>query len=41
MNQKNFDGTFNGPVTLRDSLAASLNIPAVKAGHLAGIQKRN
>ncbi len=35
---ENFDGSFKGPVNLRDSLGASLNIPAVKAGHLAGVQ---
>ncbi len=27
---KNYDGKFHGPVTMRDSLASSLNIPAVK-----------
>ena len=33
----NFDGQFRGPVDFRHALGASLNIPAVKAGHLAGI----
>lgn len=32
---QNFDGTFQGPVSLRDSLNSSLNIPAVKATYLA------
>ncbi len=27
---KNYDGKFHGPVTMRESLASSLNIPAVK-----------
>jgi len=34
---ENYDGKFNGPVSIRQALGASLNIPAVKAGHLAGI----
>jgi len=34
---QNFDGKFNGPVTIREALARSLNIPAIKAGALAGI----
>lgn len=34
---ENFDGQFRGPVNMRRALGASLNIPAVKAGHLAGI----
>lgn len=33
----NYDGQFRGPVTMRNALASSLNIPAVKAGFLAGI----
>ncbi|QQR83598.1 hypothetical protein IPJ72_00045 [Candidatus Peregrinibacteria bacterium] len=33
----NFDGTFRGPVSFRQALASSLNIPAIKAAHLAGI----
>ena len=33
----NFDGAFWGPIDFRHALAASRNIPAVKAGHLAGI----
>jgi len=34
---ENFDGQFRGPVSMREALGASLNIPAVKSGHLAGI----
>ncbi len=33
----NYDGKFRGPVTLRNALAQSLNIPAVKTLYLAGI----
>lgn len=35
---KNYTGTFTGPVTMRQALARSLNIPAVKTLHLAGIE---
>lgn len=34
----NFDGGFEGPMKLRDALARSENIPAVKVLYLAGIQ---
>lgn len=34
---KNYNGRFNGPVTLRYALQNSLNIPAIKALSLAGI----
>ena len=35
---QNYDGKFRGPVTLRDALAQSLNVPAVKVlNSLAGI----
>ena len=34
---QNFDEKFRGPVNLRNSLAQSLNIPAVKVLYLAGI----
>ena len=33
---QNFDGTFQGPVSFREALNRSLNIPAVKAAFLAG-----
>lgn len=35
---ENFDGKFKGPLTFRDALAQSVNIVAVKALYLAGIQ---
>ncbi len=35
----NFDGRFRGPVTLKQSLAQSLNIPSVKVMLAAGIEK--
>ncbi len=34
---QNYNGKFNGPVTMRQALANSLNIPAVKVLSLAGI----
>jgi penicillin-binding protein 1C len=34
----NYDGTFKGPLTFRNALAISENVPAVKALYLAGIQ---
>jgi len=34
---RNYDGTTHGPVTMRQALANSLNIPAVKTLYLAGI----
>lgn len=34
---KNYDAQFNGPMTVRNALAQSRNIPAVKIAHLAGI----
>ncbi len=36
-NPKNYDGKFRGPVTLRNSLGSSLNIPAVKSMGIVGI----
>jgi len=35
----NYDGRFRGPVTLRSSLAQSLNVPSVKTLYLAGINE--
>ncbi len=35
----NFDGAFRGPLTIRQALGNSLNIPAVKALGLVGIDK--
>lgn len=35
---QNYDDKFRGPVTLRQSLAQSLNVPSVKTLYLAGIQ---
>lgn len=34
---RNFDEKFRGPVTIREALAQSINIPAVKTLYLAGI----
>ena len=34
----NYDGDFLGPMTLRDALAQSRNVPAVKVLYLAGMQ---
>lgn len=34
---QNYDGKFRGPVSLRSSLAQSLNLPSVKTLYLAGI----
>ena len=34
---ENYDGKFRGPISMRDALAQSLNIPAVKTLYLAGI----
>jgi penicillin-binding protein 1C len=34
----NYDGNFKGPMTLRNALAQSQNIPSVKTLYLAGIQ---
>ncbi len=34
---ENFDGRTRGPVTLKDALAQSLNIPAIKTLYLAGL----
>jgi 1A family penicillin-binding protein len=34
---QNFDGYFRGPVSLRNALAQSINVPAVKVLYLAGL----
>lgn len=34
---KNYDGKYRGPIALRDALAQSINIPAVKLFYLAGL----
>lgn len=36
---KNYDGSFKGPVTIRQSLGNSLNIPAVKSLRTIGVEK--
>jgi len=38
-NPKNYDFSQHGPVTMRQALAGSLNIPAVKTLYLVGVQK--
>lgn len=35
---QNYDGSFRGPVSLRNSLGSSLNIPAVKALGIVGVE---
>lgn len=35
---QNYDSTFRGPVSLRQALAQSLNLPSVKLLYLAGVQ---
>jgi 1A family penicillin-binding protein len=34
----NYSGTFSGPISLRNALAQSINVPAVKTFYLAGLQ---
>lgn len=36
---KNYDEKFRGPVTLREALAQSLNVPSVKTLYLAGVNE--
>ena len=36
---RNYDNVFRGPMTLRDALAQSVNIPAVKVLYLTGMQE--
>lgn len=35
---QNYDGKFRGPISLRNALAQSINIPAIKTLYLAGIK---
>jgi 1A family penicillin-binding protein len=35
---QNYDEQFRGPMTLRDALAQSINVPAVKVAYLVGIE---
>lgn len=35
----NYDDRFRGPITIRDALAQSVNIPAVQAAYLAGVRE--
>ncbi len=35
---ENYDGKFRGPISLRDALAQSLNVPAVKILYLTGLK---
>jgi 1A family penicillin-binding protein len=35
---QNYDGNFRGPVSMRQSLAQSLNVPSVKTLYLAGVE---
>lgn len=37
-NPDNYDGRFRGPVTMRQALAGSLNVPSVEVLYLAGIE---
>jgi len=34
----NYDGKYHGPITLRDALAQSVNVPAIKVLYLAGLR---
>jgi penicillin-binding protein 1C len=36
---ENYDGLFRGPITLRNALAQSINIPSVKVLYLAGLSE--
>jgi 1A family penicillin-binding protein len=38
-NPGNYDGVYRGPMSLRDALAQSVNVPAVKVLYLAGIKE--
>lgn len=37
-NPQNYDGTFHGPLKIKEALGMSLNIPAVKTLYLAGVK---
>jgi len=37
-NPQNYDNIFRGPISLRDALAQSVNVPAVKTLYLAGLR---
>ncbi|HEU0080789.1 MAG TPA: transglycosylase domain-containing protein [Candidatus Paceibacterota bacterium] len=37
-NPQNYDDKFRGPITMREALAQSINIPAIKTLYLAGIK---
>ncbi len=36
---RNYDNEFRGPITMRNALAQSVNIPAVKATYIAGLDR--
>jgi len=36
---ENYDGVFRGPITLRNALAQSINVPSVKVLYLAGLSE--
>lgn len=36
---KNYDGKFRGPISLKEALAQSLNVPSVKTLYLAGVNE--
>ena len=36
---ENYDGVFRGPITMRDALAQSINLAAIKTLYLAGLNK--
>jgi 1A family penicillin-binding protein len=36
---ENYDGNYRGPVTMREAIAQSLNVPSVKTLYLAGIKE--
>lgn len=38
-NPEDYDGNFRGPITMRQALAQSINLPSVKTLYLAGLQE--